>query len=84
MLHAQKSALCFDRYNEDDKDDELMSLEGMNISLAMELKQRGITNREELADMSVDELTELVAIEDQAAAEIIMRAREPWFTEKDN
>ena len=87
LISRSKEALlrfAMEVTSEDDKDNELMSLEGMNISLAMELKQRGITNREELADMSVDELTELVAIEDQAAAEIIMRAREPWFTEKDN
>ena len=58
-----------------------MSLEGMDISLALELNQRGIKNREELAEQSVDELIELVELNEEKAAEIIMKAREHWFEE---
>ena len=58
-----------------------MSVEGVDISLAIELKQNGIRNREELAEQSVDELIELVDLNEKKAAELIMKAREHWFKE---
>ena len=64
-----------------EESEELMSVEGVDISLAIELKQNGIRNREELAEQSVDELIELVELNEEKAAEIIMKAREHWFEE---
>ena len=58
---------------------DLMSLEGVDMSLALELNQKGITNREELAEQSVDELVGLIDITDKAAGELIMKARAHWF-----
>jgi N utilization substance protein A len=49
------------------------------MSLALELNQKGITNREELAEQSVDELIELINITEEVAAELIMKARAHWF-----
>ena len=40
----------------------------------------GIHTRDDLADLAVDELTELSGIEDEAARALIMKAREHWFT----
>jgi N utilization substance protein A len=56
-----------------------MSLEGVDMSLALELNQKGITDREELAEQSVDELIQLVDMTEEAAAELIMKARAHWF-----
>ena len=64
-----------------EESEELMSVEGVDISLAIELKQNGVRNREELAEQSVDELIELVELNEEKAAEIIMKAREHWFEE---
>ena len=64
-----------------EESEELMSVEGVDISLAIELKQNGIRNREELAEQSVDELIELVELNEEKAGEIIMKAREHWFKE---
>ena len=58
---------------------DLMSVEGVDMSLALELNQKGITNREELAEQSVDELIELIDITEEVAAELIMKARAHWF-----
>jgi len=58
---------------------DLMSLEGVDMSLALELNKKGITNREELAEQSVDELVGLIDITDEAAGELIMKARAHWF-----
>lgn len=37
---------------------------------------------EDLAEQSVDELTEIEGIDDDQAATLIMTAREPWFAEE--
>ena len=57
----------------------LMSLEGVDMSLALELNQKGITDREELAEQSVDELIQLVDMTEEKAAKLIMQARAHWF-----
>lgn len=62
--------------------DDLHSVEGMTDELAENLQAQGITNREELAEQSVDELIEQVNIDPQFAAELIMRARAHWFEEE--
>ena len=36
---------------------DLMSVEGMDMTLALELSQKGINDREELAEQSIEELT---------------------------
>jgi len=64
-----------------DTEDDLLSVEGVDISLAMEMNQNGIKNREDLAEQSVDELVERIEIEEEKAAKIIMKAREHWFEE---
>jgi N utilization substance protein A len=63
----------------DNDSGDLMSLEGVDMSLALELNQKGITDREELAEQSVDELTEIIDITEEAAADLIMKARAHWF-----
>ena len=63
----------------DEDSNDLMSLEGVDMSLALELNQKGITDREELAEQSVDELIQLVDMTEEAAAELIMKARAHWF-----
>ena len=63
----------------DEDSNDLMSLEGVDMSMALELNQKGITDREELAEQSVDELIQLVDMTEEAAAELIMQARAHWF-----
>ena len=63
----------------DNDSGDLMSVEGVDMSLALELNQKGITNKEELAEQSVDELIELIDITEEVAAELIMKARAHWF-----
>ena len=51
----------------------------MEMSIALELNQKGITDREELAEQSVDELIEIIDISEEEAAVLIMKARAHWF-----
>ena len=66
----------------DDETEDLISVEGVNMDLALELKQKGIKTRNDLAEQSVDELTELVDMDEKKAGELIMKAREHWFKEE--
>ena len=64
---------------EDLDSDDLMSIEDMDMVLALELSQKGISNREELAEQSTEELTNLIDISQEDAGDLIMRARAHWF-----
>ena len=58
----------------------LRDLEGLTPELIAKLAVGGIHTRDDLADLAVDELTELSGIEDEVAKTLIMKAREHWFT----
>ena len=59
--------------------DDLLNLEGMTRELAAQLGAGGIKNREELAELAVDELVELTGIDEERAKELILKARAHWF-----
>ena len=65
--------------NEEGGSSDLMSVEGMDVTLALELSQKGINDREELAEQSIAELTSLIQISEEDAGELIMKARAHWF-----
>ncbi len=60
-------------------DQDLLSLEGMTPEIAEQLAENGINDREELAELAVDDLTEILKIDDKSAGELIMAARAHWF-----
>ncbi len=65
---------------EDSKPEEAMlNLELMNDALAYKLAEKGIRTRDDLAELATDELMALVEIEEQAASDLIMEARQHWF-----
>jgi N utilization substance protein A len=53
---------------------------GLQPDLIAKLAAGGIHTRDDLADLAVDELTELTGIDDERARALIMKAREHWFT----
>jgi N utilization substance protein A len=62
-------------------EEALLNLEGMDTEVASVLAQKGITTRDALADLAVDELVELTAMPDTRAQDLIMKARAHWFEE---
>ncbi len=64
-------------------DQDLLAVDGMTVELARQLAQHHIITRENLAEQSVIELQEILDIDESIAATLIMRAREPWFIEKE-
>jgi transcription termination/antitermination protein NusA len=61
--------------------EDLLEMEGIDRHLAYILASSGIITMEDLAEQSVDELTEIEEISPEKAAELIMKAREPWFAD---
>ena len=57
--------------------------EGMTETLAFQLAEKGVRSQEDLAELSVDELTEISGMSEEDAAELIMTARAPWFAEEE-
>lgn len=62
--------------------DDLLALEGMDEKLAYELAVNGVRTQEDLAELSLDELTEYEGMDEERAAALIMNARAPWFVEQ--
>ncbi|GAB4391684.1 MAG: transcription termination factor NusA [Gammaproteobacteria bacterium] len=60
---------------------DLLELEGMERAIAYGLAKRGIITREDLAELSIDDLLEIETVDEEKAAKLIMTAREPWFSE---
>jgi len=60
-------------------DPELLKLEGMDTQLAAKLAEGGIKTRDDLADLAVDELSELTGMDSEKAKKLIMAARAHWF-----
>ncbi|TNF91492.1 MAG: transcription termination/antitermination protein NusA [Gammaproteobacteria bacterium] len=60
-------------------DEDLLAVEGMDDETAHLLASHGIKTQEDLAEQSVDELTEDVGLDAKRAGELIIAARAPWF-----
>jgi N utilization substance protein A len=61
---------------------ELLDMEGMTKELALSLASQGVTEVDDLAELAVDELVEMSELNDEAAAAMIMKARESWFADE--
>ena len=59
---------------------DLHDLEGLSAELVAKLQANGVNTRDDLADLAVDELTEITGQSADEATTLIMKAREHWFT----
>jgi len=68
--------------NKIEEENSLSNIGGLNNKNIEILKNNEISNREDLADLSVDELLEMVELSKEEAGKMIMEAREPWFNKE--
>ena len=61
--------------------DDMRNLEGVDADMLLKLAEAGITTRDDLAELSVDELIEITGVNEETAKAVILTAREHWFTE---
>ncbi len=79
---AKDALLTMEIVQQVDSDASAMrDLPGMTPDLFALLTEAGIHTRDELADLSTDELMEITAQDQEAANALIMQAREHWFTQ---
>jgi N utilization substance protein A len=64
----------------DEVSQDLRDLEGLTPELITKLADAGVHTRDDLADLAVDELTDITAQSPDEAKTLIMKAREHWFT----
>jgi N utilization substance protein A len=62
--------------------EDLLNMELMTPEIAATLSSHGILSMEDLADQAVDDIEEYQGLNRELAAQLIMKAREPWFAEK--
>ncbi|MDQ5904562.1 MAG: transcription termination/antitermination protein NusA, partial [Pseudomonadota bacterium] len=60
-------------------DEAMINIEGMDKSLAAQLAGKGVKTLDDLADLAVDELTEMTGIDADRAKQLITNARAHWF-----
>ena len=63
-------------------EEALKNLDGMDQDILRDLLQEGINTRDDLAELSVDELIEMTGVSADEAKTIIMNARAHWFNEE--
>jgi len=66
----------------DGVDPNLLQLEGMDTQLAAKLAAQGVKTRDDLADLAVDELSELTGMDAERAKGLIIAARAHWFADE--
>jgi transcription termination/antitermination protein NusA len=64
----------------EDVSQDLRDLDGLTAEVIAKLTEGNVNTRDELADLAVDELTEMTGIGEAEAKALIMKAREHWFT----
>jgi N utilization substance protein A len=61
---------------------DLLDMQGIDKELAFTLASNGITTMEDLAELSIDELSEITGVDQAKAGRLIMTARAPWFSDE--
>ena len=64
-----------------EEEDNVESLAGLNLDEdnIVKLASKGVKNKDDLAELSIDELQEIIDISNDDASKMIMKAREHWF-----
>ena len=64
-----------------EEEDNIESLTDLNLEEEniQKLSKKGIKNKDDLAELSIDELQDIIDINEDDASKMIMKAREHWF-----
>jgi len=73
-----------EKIDEAEPAEDLLSLDGMEKSLAFILASKGVVTREDLAELATDDLLDIInEMDPEEAAALIMKARAHWFEEEE-
>ena len=64
-----------------EEEDNIESLSDLKLDEEniQKLSNKGIKNKDDLAELSIDELQDIIDINEDDASKMIMKAREHWF-----
>lgn len=79
LQERAKAAVLSKALGDGEPAEDLLNMQGMSQELANQLAQNNIVTMENLAELSVDELLDIVAMDEKQATDLIMQARAPWF-----
>ena len=79
LQERAKAALLSQALGDKKPAEDLLGMQGMNEELAKKLAQSEVVTMEDLAELSVDELLDIVSMDEKRAMDLIMLARAPWF-----
>ncbi len=68
-----------EKIDEAEPAEDLLTLDGMDKALAFILASKGVVTREDLAELATDDLLDLIEMDREVAAALIMKARAHWF-----
>jgi len=68
-----------EQLGENEPSEDLLNLPGMDRHLAFVLASRGISTRDALADLALDDLIDIPDLDPKRAGELIIAARAHWF-----
>ncbi|GLS26869.1 transcription termination factor NusA [Marinibactrum halimedae] len=71
-----------EKLDNSEPNEDLLNMDGMDKHLAYQLASRGVVSMDDLAELSVDELLDIDGMNEERAAALIMKAREPWFADQ--
>ena len=65
-----------------EEEDNIESLSDLKLDEEniKKLSNKGIKNKDDLAELSIDELQDIIEITSDEASDMIMKAREHWFS----
>ena len=80
-LTAEDAALLEAMGAVSEEEDNIESLTDLNLEdeNIQKLSNKGIKNKDDLAELSIDELKDIIEISNDEASSMIMKAREHWF-----
>ena len=78
---AEDSALMEAMGAVTEEEDNVESLTDLDLDddNILKLANKGIKNKDDLAELAIDELQEIIEISSDDASKMIMKAREHWF-----
>jgi N utilization substance protein A len=68
---------------ENEPQQDLLDMEGMDATLAQQLASKGVYSMEDLAEQAIDDLMDIDEMTEERASALIMTACAPWFENQD-
>lgn len=84
LQERARNVLITQALSQNQPQEDLLKLPDMTQEIANKLALERIVSTEDLAELSIDELQDIVDIDEALASKLILAARAPWFSKSSN